>query len=142
MEYKTNAYKIFWVDDPEKFYVGGTKQTLSRRMSVHRDDARKGKGKKNILYDVIRTKGYNFEYRLLGSKMVTCRDEERQFEQEWIDHLHPPLNKNRAHGLDVVKDRQRENSPVYCKYCDNTVHRSNIRKHNKTKKHIKNFIMY
>ena len=142
MEYKTSAYKIWWGDDPENIYVGGTKQTLSRRMTVHRDDARKGKGKKNMLYDVMRTKGYNFEYKLLGSKMVTCVDEERQFEQEWIDRLHPSLNQNRAHGYDVVRNRERQNSPVHCKYCDITVHRSNISHHEKRKTHIKNFILY
>jgi bisphosphoglycerate-dependent phosphoglycerate mutase len=42
--------------------------------------------------------------------MVTCVDEERQFEQEWIDALKPTLNSYRAHGVDVerVKQWQRE----------------------------------
>jgi hypothetical protein len=90
--YKVMAYKIWWADEPGKFYVGGTTAPkLSHRMTKHRSATRAGKT--SLIHQTMREKGVNlFKYILLGSKMVTCVDEERQFEQEWIDRLSPTLN--------------------------------------------------
>jgi len=42
--------------------------------------------------------------------MVSNKDEQRMFEQQWIDKLKPTLNQNRAYGMDIdrYKERQKE----------------------------------
>ena len=46
----------------------------------------------------MRNNGINdFSYVLLGTKMVSNRDEQHQHEQKFIDELEPSLNKNKAY---------------------------------------------
>jgi hypothetical protein len=94
--YSINAYKIWYADDPEECYVGSSKNTLSRRMADHRNAARRGRT--SLIYRTMREKGINtFQYVLLGTCMVRNKDEQRMYEQQWIDQLNPSLNKNRAY---------------------------------------------
>ena len=94
--YPTHAYKIWYADAPEDLYVGSTKERLSRRMTAHRAAARKGEPP--LIYQTMRAKGVNnFEYRLLGSCMVRNMDEQRMYEQTWMDRLNPTLNMCMAH---------------------------------------------
>lgn len=95
-QYEIKVYKIWYEDAPEEFYIGSTKyDALSKRMSVHRDKGKKGM--KSKLYQFIRSKGGDFEYIQVASCMVSCKDEQRAFEQHWIDKLNPTLNSNRAY---------------------------------------------
>lgn len=171
-KYKTMAYKLWWEDDPYNFYVGGThEKKLSGRMANHRAIARRGN--KALIYQIMREKGINdFKYVMLGSKMVTCKEEENKFEQEWIDREKPTLNSQRAHGFDKerfkayqkeynqrpdVRQRRRDNyDPVkqkqhynykhqfiYCKYCCTCLsNTASLKRHENTKTHIHNFILY
>jgi len=91
-EYEVKAYKIYWEDEPDIFYIGSTKQrSLATRMSTHRSEAR-GFRKQSKFYNFMRGKGLNFKYVLLGSCMVHNMDEQRMFEQTYIDSLKPSLN--------------------------------------------------
>jgi hypothetical protein len=54
----------------------------------------------------MREKGpNNAKYIMLDSRMVSCRDEQLQFEQEYMDRLQPPLNMFRAHGIDIEQTK-------------------------------------
>jgi len=95
-KYKINVYKIWYDDDPDNIYVGSTKGKLSSRMADHRCQAKKGSSSK--LYNFIRSKGEQvFKYVLLESYLVECMDEQRKFEQYWVDQLKPRLNSRRAY---------------------------------------------
>ena len=111
-KYEIKVYKIWYEDDPDEFYIGSTKHdALSKRMSMHRRDAKKGK--KSKIYQTIREKGGDFKYIQIASCMVSCKDEQCAFEQEWIDRLNPTLNMMRAHGRDIERYKQYEQSPEY-----------------------------
>ena len=55
---------------------------------------------------MMREKGYDFKYCQLVVCLVSNGDEQRMLEQQWIDKLKPPLNMNRAYGLDPIKRKQ------------------------------------
>ena len=96
-QYNVNVYKIWFDDAPDDFYIGSTKRTLSQRMSNHRFKCRKGSGVGSKLYNIMREKGVNnFKYILVDSSMVTCSDEQRKFEQKYMNELKPTLNTVRA----------------------------------------------
>jgi hypothetical protein len=107
-QYEIKVYKIWYDDTPEEFYIGSTKHNaLSKRMSVHRDKGKKGM--KSKLYQFIRSKGGDFEYIQVASCMVSCKDEQRAFEQHWIDKLNPTLNSNRAYTtIEINKQYKKE----------------------------------
>ena len=92
--YQIKVYKIFWDDDPN-FYIGSTKEKrLSNRMTAHRRDALAGKPCR--VSQMIKKKG-GCNYVQIASCMVANRDEQRIFEQHWIDTLRPTLNQKRAY---------------------------------------------
>jgi hypothetical protein len=94
-QYNVNVYKIWYDDAPDDFYIGSTKLTLGKRMTCHRSDCRRGRNSK--IYNTMREKGINaFKYVLVDSKMVTCSDEQRKFEQKYMAELKPTLNSYRA----------------------------------------------
>ena len=96
MVYKVNAYKIYWEDEPENSYIGSTQKTLSGRAGQHRTTAKLGATSR--LYTTMREKGLNtFKYVMLGSCMVSNMDEQRMFEQTYIDKLKPKLNQMSAY---------------------------------------------
>ena len=95
MTYEIKVYKIWYEDCPEEFYIGSTKETLARRMCKHR--IKVWEGNTSRIYSLIREKGPNdFKYVQVASCMVENIDEQRQFEQEWINELTPTLNTRRA----------------------------------------------
>lgn len=96
-QYEIKVYKIFYEDTPDTFYIGSTKKPkLSQRMSIHRRDARKGKN--SLIYRTMREKGINeFKYVLIASCMISNIDEQRAFEQSYIEKLKPTLNMNKAY---------------------------------------------
>jgi hypothetical protein len=105
-EYKIQVYKIWYEDEPNEFYIGSTKQKLAYRMAGHRCSVKLGKT--STIYNWMRTKGVDdFKYVLIASCMVTCREEQLQFEQQWIDTLKPTLNSNRAYRTEEEEKKQR-----------------------------------
>ena len=103
--YPINVYKIWYADAPEDVYVGSTKERLCKRMSAHRTDSRRGKPAR--IYQVMREKGdTNFQHCLLGTCMVRNKDEQRLYEQTWIDRLNPTLNSIRAY---ISEEHKKEN---------------------------------
>ena len=107
-QYEIKVYKMWYEDAPEDFYVGSTKySSLSKRIAKHRSFAQSGGP--SLIYRTMREKGINnIQYVLLGSCMVTDKDEQLAFEQIYIDKLHPTLNSNRARGWDFKRLNQRK----------------------------------
>lgn len=93
------SYKITFADG--EIYVGSTIQKLSNRISGHRKLARSGA--KFQICSKMRETNYIFQYVSLGEKVVKSYEEQRRFEQTFIDELSPTLNKIRAHGWTVHK---------------------------------------
>ncbi len=123
--YKINVYKLWWADNDRDLYVGSTKRKLCVRMASHRSLCRSGRQYK--LYNAIRTNGYDFNYVLIESYEVSCRDEQVKWEQRHIDLLKPNLNDRRAY-----------NSPEYTKQYDiqyatkyNKIHKEKIKVYRK-----------
>lgn len=112
-EYEVKAYKIWWDNDPDYFYVGSTRRTLAQRMGDHRSSANFGNNA--FLYDYMRENGVNtFKYCMLGSCLVNNSDERRMFEQSYIDILKPILNSIKAHRNEVDdKEYQRKYHQKY-----------------------------
>jgi hypothetical protein len=109
-QYEIKVYKIWYEDAPEEFYIGSTKyDTLYKRMSDHRNKVKIGG--KSKLYQLIRSKGGGFLYSQIALCMVSCKDEQRAFEQHWIDKLHPTLNSNRAYGTDIERYKEYNQRP-------------------------------
>ena len=108
-EYEIKVYKIWFADAPDAIYIGSTKRTLAQRMGGHRRDASKGV-KTSLICRTMREKGVNnFEYCMLGSCIVSDKDQQRMFEQTYIERLKPTLNTNRAYSTeDDYKQKQRE----------------------------------
>jgi len=106
-QYEIKVYKIWYEDAPEEFYIGSTKyDTLYKRMAVHRCEVKRGI--KSKLYQLIKLKGSYFNYSQIALCMVSCKDEQRAFEQHWIDKLNPTLNSNRAYGSDIERYKQKK----------------------------------
>jgi len=132
--YEIKVYKIWFENTPEEFYVGSTQQpTLARRMTHHRTSAKRGSSCK--LHRVMREKGLNnFNYCLVASCMVSCRDEQRQFEQEFIDKLKPSLNMCQAY---TSPEQKKQNIKTFGKEYRNRIDIKQKRKENDSKPHIK-----
>jgi hypothetical protein len=111
-KYRINAYKIWYTDNPNEIYVGSTKESLAKRMTGHRCASRRGKTTR--ICQIMREKGEtNFEYVLLGSHDVYNKDEQRMYEQTWIDQLKPSLNSISAYltpqkKLDYINSTERK----------------------------------
>ena len=93
------AYKIWFSDG--QFYVGSTSQRLSRRIVNHRSRARAGV--MTVICTKIRDMNFEFQYVSLGETTADSFEEQRRYEQSFIDDLNPPLNKKRAYGQLVLK---------------------------------------
>ena len=117
-EYEIKVYKIWYSDAPNDIYVGSTKHDrLSKRMKQHRSVATKGT---SLIYRTMREKGANnFEYCMLGSCMVSNKDEQRMFEQTYIDRLKPTLNSMPAYSSYSVRLNQAigHNKSIKCYRC-------------------------
>ena len=75
-------------------------------MSKHRSKVRQGKT--STIYSLMRDKGLNnFKYVQVASCVVESIDEQRQFEQHWIDESKPTLNTIKAFATE--EDNQESN---------------------------------
>jgi hypothetical protein len=106
--YEIKVYKIWYDDEPENFYIGSTKyRQLAKRMGYHRGQVNLGKTSK--LYTTIREKGINnFRYVQIASCMVNNFDEQRMFEQHYLELLKPTLNMIRAFATEEDKKADRQ----------------------------------
>jgi hypothetical protein len=129
-QYEIKVYKIWYADAPEEFYIGSTKfDALYKRMKTHRNCGKRGDTSK--LYQTIRSKVVDFNYIQIASCMVSCKDEQRAFEQSWIDKLHPTLNNRRAHGVDIERMKQYKQRPEIKKKIKEYKQRPEIKKKKK-----------
>lgn len=90
--------KVYRMDFKDgSFYIGSTKlRRLSTRMATHRYNAKKIESSK--IYKKLREMGlHSFQYVLLGSIIVNNFEEQRKYEQEFVDQLQPTLNTYRAY---------------------------------------------
>ncbi len=134
MTYEIKCYKIWWEDNPDEFYIGSTKHdALSKRMGQHRSNARACGTSK--IYQTMREKGYDFQYIQLASCMVSNRDEQLAFEQQYIDQLKPTLNTQRAHGFDIDRyqqyNREYSQKPEVKQYRKEYRHKPEVKHYNK-----------
>ncbi len=160
MNYKIFIYKIWW-EDKDDLYVGSTKQKLSYRMRNHRADCNRNRQYK--LQVAMREYGYDFNYIILKSYNVSCREEQMKKEQKWINKLKPNLNKNnpvnqmtKSEYDKIYKEKNKErikknhkiwrdnnrdivNKVVKCE-CGEISMRSNLARHKRSKKHQRNLI--
>ncbi len=98
------AYKIWWDDGGNDLYVGSTVQaTVATRMSHHRNSCRNNPSKQKYKIYVKMAQNIDFQYVCLGTRVVDSKDEQRMFEQEWIDGLKPNLNHKRAYTSPEMK---------------------------------------
>ena len=88
--YKIQVYKIYWKASTLVFYIGSTKNNISKRMTAHKSSARNGRETK--LYSHIRDNGYDFKWEVLETHTVSSFAMQRAFEQDWINNLSPILN--------------------------------------------------
>ena len=110
--YPIKCYKIWWEEKPEiGEYVGSTKQKLSTRMVHHRRSAKKNQSGK--IYNAMRSYGGGFKYVLLGEYPVENYDQQRMYEQNWMDELKPALNMIRSYR--TVEDHKREQATLLLK---------------------------
>lgn len=98
--YSIKIYKIWYEDTPEECYIGSTRESrLSSRMGYHRSECKRKSKSKSNLYKLMLEKGVdNFKYVQIASHLVNNRDEQLQFEQQYIDELKPSINMCRAYG--------------------------------------------
>jgi len=116
--YPIKCYKIWWEEKPEiGEYVGSTKQKLSVRMVNHRQSAKKNQSGK--IYDAMRSYGGAFKYVLLGEYPVENYEQQRMYEQKWMDELKPALNMIRSYK--TVEDHKQEQQRSYLKYRDKRI---------------------
>lgn len=98
------VYRLF-NEDQELFYIGSTKMTLRKRMNNHRAAAKGGSSSR--LHQAMRESGpENWQIEVL--EQVPSANELKEKEQEFIDELSPPLNENRAYGIDEERSRVRK----------------------------------
>ena len=93
---EAKVYRIDWEDGD--FYVGSTKNPrLSTRIAYHRGSCKHGSTSK--FYNKMRECGlHSFQYVILGSKIINNYEEQRKYEQEFINDLRPSLNTNSAYS--------------------------------------------
>ena len=161
---EVKAYRMDWED--RDFYVGSTRHPrISTRMAQHRSDCRNGRASTSKIGTKIREMGlHSFQYVMLGSKIINNYEEQRQYEQGWINELNPNLNSNRAyrsledkkkdsilsgqkwheipgnkerHKIMMKKWREITKKTWLCEVCDRYYASSgNLSNHKKTKKHL------
>ena len=99
-EAKTNlingrVYKIYNTADPNKIYVGSTKETLTRRLQKHKANAKSGRTSRFCNY--LRQHNYeNFRIVLLEEVKYEHSSQLREREDRYIIDLHPELNMHNA----------------------------------------------
>ena len=163
-KYKIHCYKIWWVDC-EDFYIGSTRVRLSERMSKHRYECRNRKTQCS-LFEAMKKNGINtFKYVLLESFEISNFDEQRKYEQYYIDKLKPTLNmiksyrtleqkkeyekeyyknnKNKWENIDKEEKKKRDkiyyerkSAVINCE-CGGKTNIKNLHLHEKTQKHLK-----
>lgn len=103
-------YKIYKIDEPEKFYIGSTIKTLAERLSDHQNKS-KNLDDNRIFYKAVREgDGWdNFQIELIQDYLCFNRDELRMKEDEYIRELKPCYNEMRAYlSEEERKDFQKE----------------------------------
>ena len=122
--YPIKCYKIWWEDKPELgVYVGSTKQKmLSQRMVEHRRSANQNQSGK--IYDTIRTHGGQFNYVILCEYAVENWEQQRMYEQKWMDELKPTLNMIRSYK--TAEDHKEEQHRYYIKNQDKLIEEARV----------------
>ena len=97
-------YKIINDNDPEKFYIGSTIYTLSKRMSLH-SSASKILSKQRKLYTAMRENGIE-QFKIILLENYSCNNKEELHlrEQYYISQLKPFYNMKSA----IVSDEERK----------------------------------
>ena len=146
---------IYMIDslDPEikGYYVGSTLETFSKRRYGHKSSCNNNKHKSynNYKYVYIRSNGgwLNFKMTIIDRVIVESKEELRMIEQDWIDTIHPNLNKNKSYrSADEVDNyfktteyKNFQKQVIQCDHCDKTYTKRHKISHQKSK-YCKNYI--
>lgn len=92
-------YKIEYIENPDIFYIGSTKQKLSRRMSKHRSNYKewvKGTYGKCMIYELFKQYGVE-KFKIVELERVEVEDRQEllKYEDKWICST-DCINKYRA----------------------------------------------
>lgn len=150
---KGSIYKIT-SPNTDMVYIGSTEKTLNSRLSKHiYDMKRKNSSSRHVL-----EKG-DFKIELIEEVYVESKDDLRKIEQNWIEKTPNAVNKIRAFDFNPKEsqknnytkynERNREfrnksfrDKKHYCKLCDCTITGYGmLARHERTLKHIRNFIL-
>src|SRR5271157_1330927 len=99
-------YKIENMNEPEKFYIGGTSLPLSERLKCHRSDSKR---RNYFFYQEVNLCGgwKNFTIQLVENFPCNSKDELRKEEDRFIVELNPYYNTSRAFITDEERKEYR-----------------------------------
>ena len=106
-----SVYKAYHASDPSRIYVGSTIQSLSRRLTKHKEDCKRKTAQKTKWYEYIRSKNYTgFLIEQLERVTFTHTMELRVKENDWIRRLQPEFNTLAAY---VSAEEYKQKNKVY-----------------------------
>lgn len=93
----SGIYKITFIQDQSKFYIGSTCMTFRKRWTLHMNDFKKGKGVNPKFQNAWNKYGANqFIFTILETIDKTKRQYIREREQYYVDALQPYYNTQYA----------------------------------------------
>ena len=134
------VYKLH-CKDINDVYVGSTVLTLEKRLRNHMIDKSR---KKYKLYEYM-SRHEDWQITLLENSPCTSETELRKREQYWMDKLQPSLNVSNAYSSKMTHLKKKRlwakrlwanGQKVVCP-CGSTLNQVGLRKHRKTKKHLR-----
>lgn len=97
-------YKIVNILDSDKFYIGGTSLSLSRRLSFHKS---RSKERDSFFYEEVKRLGWNnFRIELIEDYPCDSKEDLRKEEDRFIKELNPYYNTLRAF---LTEEERKEN---------------------------------
>ena len=87
-------YKIYNISEPDKFYIGGTTQSLPERLYDHK---RYSNVCNSFFYQEVNRLGWNnFQIKLIEDYPCDSKEDLRRKEDQYITQLNPYYNTRRA----------------------------------------------
>jgi hypothetical protein len=126
-------------------YIGSTLQTFNQRRREHKSNTHNEKSdqyNKKLYFHIRQNGGWlNWKMDIIERVLVDDVDELRQYEQLWIDTLHPDLNICRSYRTKEQNRKEKTalqriynaHSPVInCDNCNKKIKKCKISNHKKT----------
>ena len=105
---KSKIYKIYNIQEPEKFYIGGTSCELWRRLGAHKTLCKKAS---SFFYTEVKRFGWsNFKIELVKNFPCNCRQELLAEEERIRSLMNAYYNTNRAVRTEEQKQEYYNNN--------------------------------